>query len=684
MAEFSGGIQIGSGQWDKYSLILRINEISYSVENNTSYVEWWVGIRSNTQYHTHNGIPETFKVSVNGTQVLNQSFTPNVPVNTLVGVKSGAVTISHDADGSKTISVSASFSGSNPGYYAPITGSCSGTVKLTTIPRASSISIDSPSIECGNTININGSSASKNFTHKIYATWNGKTSELVTIASGTTTPSFSYTIPTAWEKDLPNSTSGIATFTLETFSGSNSVGSKSVNATIKVRSGVVPSIDSIKITDANSVCAGIGQIVQSQSRLNFAITYSGAQGSTVTSVSTEFEGQTYNNSSFTTGTVQGSGSISYTTTIYDSRGRSSQVSGKVTVSAYSSPRLTNVTAKRANSSYVVDEASGTYALLHFKVGFTSLTGKNATSFYIQYRASGASSWTKINSWDNNYTLEQDYKAGNLFTSATSSYEVAFGVKDKFMNDYSWQIFTVAPTYSLINFGKDGRSLTFFGQDGNNANRLTVNGRMQTNELVINDKIQYSREISGNGNTDGYFKLCQIKINSTYVNYPIEICYFQRGSQTTTKLNILFYSINTNDPSLYKFTYFGYCRGAYIVKASTSTWDIYVKKCEPWDAIGFVYWSCKTPNVALNIIGSNEAKLPDGYTRAINFEADMMYPVGAVYITYNNNNPGNFLGGTWERFGQGRTLVGEGTGNDGSTSMSFTSNSTGGEYYHTLL
>lgn len=547
MAEFSGGIQIGSGQWDKYSLILRINEISYSVENNTSYVEWWVGIRSNTQYHEHNGIPETFKVSVNGTQVLNQSFTPNVPVNTLVGVKSGAVTISHDADGSKTISVSASFSGSNPGYYAPITGSCSGTVKLTTIPRASSISIDSPSIECGNTININGSSASKNFTHKIYATWNCKTSELVTIASGTTTPSFSYTIPTAWEKDLPNSTSGIATFTLETFSGSNSVGSKSVNATIKVRSGVVPSIDSIKITDANSVCAGIGQIVQSQSRLKFAITYSGAQGSTVTSVSTEFEGQTYNGSSFTTGTVQGSGSISYTTTIYDSRGRSSQVSGKITVSAYSSPRLTNVSAKRANSSYVVDEASGTYALLHFKVGFTSLSNKNVTSFYIQYRASGASSWTKINSWDNNYTLEQDYKAGNLFTSATSSYEVAFGVKDKFMNDYSWQIFTVAPTYSLINFGKDGRSLTFFGQDSNQKDTLTVLG-----DIVA---------------------------------------------------------------------------------------PMFLNK---------------------------------------------IFPVGAVYITYDKKNPGTFLGGTWEQFGQGRTLVGEGTGNDGSTSMSFTTDSSGGEYKHKLL
>lgn len=573
MAEFSGGIQISSGQWDKYSLILKCWEDSYSVENNTSRVYWWVGIRSNTQYHNHQGLSEHYKVVVNGSTVHDANHTVSCGSGQTVGIADGYTTVSHNADGSKSISVSASFSCDNTSYYAPRTGSCSGSLTLTTIPRASSISIDSPSIECGNTININGSSASKNFTHKIYATWNGKTSELVTIASGTTTPSFSYTIPTSWEKDLPNSTSGIATFTLETFSGSNSVGSKSVNATIKVRSGVVPSIDSIKVTDANSVCAGIGQIVQSQSRLNFAITYSGAQGSTVTSVSTEFEGQAYNNSSFTTGTVQGSGSISYTTTIYDSRGRSSQVSGKITVSAYSSPRLTNVTAKRANSSYVVDEASGTYALLHFKVGFTSLSNKNVTSFYIQYRASGASSWTKINSWDNNYTLEQDYKAGNLFTSATSSYEVAFGVKDSFMSDYSWKVVTVTPAYTLINFGKDGKSLTFFGQDGNSANTLTING-----DLAINS-----------------------------------------------------------------------------VKENTSSTKL--------------------------LVANGSAVMYRDWNKLVNSIKSAMYPVGSVYITYNNVNPGTFLGGTWVQFGQGRTLIGQGTGNDGSTSMSFTANSTGGSYKH---
>lgn len=61
-----------------------------------------------------------------------------------------------------------------------------------------------------------------------------------------------------------------------------------------------------------------------------------------------------------------------------------------------------------------------------------------------------------------------------------------------------------------------------------------------------------------------------------------------------------------------------------------------------------------------------------------------YPVGSVYISISSNfNPNTSFGGTWERFGQGRTLIGEGTGNDGSTSMTFTANATGGEYKHKL-
>ena len=38
----------------------------------------------------------------------------------------------------------------------------------------------------------------------------------------------------------------------------------------------------------------------------------------------------------------------------------------------------------------------------------------------------------------------------------------------------------------------------------------------------------------------------------------------------------------------------------------------------------------------------------------------MFPVGSVYITATNTNPGTFLGGTWAQIAAGRTLIGVGT------------------------
>ena len=575
MAQFSGNIGISTGQTDKYSLLLDVSEKSYSIENNTSTVEWWVGIRSNTAYHNHYGLAETYTVVINGSTVYSAVHKPTVGNGQTVWVASGTATVGHNADGSKTVAVSASFNNADRGTYLPTTGSCSGSLKLTTIPRATVPSVDKPSLDCGSVIKFTGTSASSNFSHKLYTTWNNEEKLIATIDKGSTAVSYSYTIPTSWEKNMPNTTSAIATFILETLNGDTVIGRKSINATVQVRSGIVPTIGNPTIEDTNSISKAMGLYVQSQSCIKFTIPTSGNQGSTITSVSTKFNNQTYSGSTFTTQAIQDSGTLTYTITVTDSRGRTATKSGSVNVVAYNPPSLTNVSAKRANSGYAVDESSGTYALLHFKVGFTSLSNKNVTSFYIQYRASGASSWTKINSWANNYTLNQDYKAGNLFTSTTTTYEIAFGVKDKFMSDYSWQIVTVTPTYTLINFGKDGKSLTFFGQDGNNANRLTVNG-----DLAINS----------------------VKENTS-----------------STKM-----LVNGGNTVMYR------------------DWDKLVSSIK-----------------------------------------SAMYPVGSVYITYNNVNPGTFLGGTWERFGQGRTLVGEGTGNDGSTSMSFTANNTGGEYKHKL-
>ena len=65
----------------------------------------------------------------------------------------------------------------------------------------------------------------------------------------------------------------------------------------------------------------------------------------------------------------------------------------------------------------------------------------------------------------------------------------------------------------------------------------------------------------------------------------------------------------------------------------------------------------------------------------------IYPVGSIYISTTDDNIDDVIarfGGEWEKYSQGRTLVGEGTGTDINGNVStFAVNNTGGEYSHTL-
>lgn len=69
---------------------------------------------------------------------------------------------------------------------------------------------------------------------------------------------------------------------------------------------------------------------------------------------------------------------------------------------------------------------------------------------------------------------------------------------------------------------------------------------------------------------------------------------------------------------------------------------------------------------------------------INNTINSIYPIGSVYISLTETNPGSYLKGTWEQFGQGRTLIGVGTGDDGTNTQEFEINTNGGEYKHKLV
>lgn len=60
-------------------------------------------------------------------------------------------------------------------------------------------------------------------------------------------------------------------------------------------------------------------------------------------------------------------------------------------------------------------------------------------------------------------------------------------------------------------------------------------------------------------------------------------------------------------------------------------------------------------------------------------ADLVYPVGSIYMSVNNVNPSALFGGTWEAWGNGRVPVGVNT----SDSSFNTAEKTGGEKTHKL-
>ena len=48
---------------------------------------------------------------------------------------------------------------------------------------------------------------------------------------------------------------------------------------------------------------------------------------------------------------------------------------------------------------------------------------------------------------------------------------------------------------------------------------------------------------------------------------------------------------------------------------------------------------------------------DTYKPLVDALLELIYPIGSIYMSVNDTNPADFLGGTWERWGQGRVPVG---------------------------
>lgn len=67
---------------------------------------------------------------------------------------------------------------------------------------------------------------------------------------------------------------------------------------------------------------------------------------------------------------------------------------------------------------------------------------------------------------------------------------------------------------------------------------------------------------------------------------------------------------------------------------------------------------------------------DGVQHLVDKMRDRMYPVDSIYISTNSTSPASLYGGSWERYGKGRTLV-----SVDESDTDFTAGTTGGSKTH---
>ena len=439
-----------------YRLQIAWSVDSQSVANNTSTVTAKVQLVSTGSSYTINSTAsKSGSLTINGTKY-SFSFTAALSGNQTKTLYTKTVTVSHNADGTKTCSFSATcginvtLSGT---YYGNVTASGSGT--FDTIARASTISsvTSSVSVTGSNAVTVSISRKASSFTHTVVFSFGSYSNTQTGIGT-----SASYTIPQSWLNAIPNATSGTAKVTVTTYSGSTKIGSAvSASFTLTVPATVVPTISAVSLSEAVSgLAAKFGAYVQNKSQIAVKITAAGALSSTIKSYKTTIQGVNYTAASFTSGVLKNSGTSTVTITVTDSRGRTASTTRSITVTAYAAPKITSFQGFRCLANGT-ENYEGTYLNAAVNFSISSVGSKNTASYSIEYKRQSVTTWTALTSGAV-FSLNSNIVSASGFMSVDSSYDIRLSVTDYFGTVRS--TFEIPTAFTLLDFNASGKGLAF--------------------------------------------------------------------------------------------------------------------------------------------------------------------------------------------------------------------------------
>lgn len=477
-------------------LNLYVEQVSQDITNNSSKVRWRATIDRDGAYRTWTyGNISNLSVWLNGASV--HSSHPDYDTSgEEVTLASGEVTIPHDSDGTKTMSVWASFDPNN-GVHGNITISTNYTFDK--IPRSTQISSLEGNRNLGSLHTVIFNRKVNSFTHQVWYRVFG--SEWIDLGKNHGT-SVSFTPSLDLARHLPKSSSGLMDICVRTYNGSTQIGSDvySNGWHFKIPDSVKPTFTGLSLTDMNTVARrllGGNDFLQiiSDIQVNFN-NASGAYGSTITGYRAEIVNRkmvvTKNGGSF--GIMNFSGLATIRAYVVDSRGKQSDTKDiTINVIEYYAPSFSfSALRTRGNPNTL-------QVLRNARIAPIMQSGKqrNVMSLTFKVAQIGNENFTDDNgSASGNFTSVHTLtnSAANMAGNYPSnkSFVIIGKLEDKFTSvEFSA---TVATESVVMSYDKNGRvgigKVAEFGKPGS----LDVLGDIYSN----NKPIQQYQLTDGNG------------------------------------------------------------------------------------------------------------------------------------------------------------------------------------------
>lgn len=603
-------------------------ENGQSVANNTTNVSWKMELISYEYGYINSSASKSWSVTVNG-QKYSGTNTIGIAKNSTKLLASGTTTVAHNSDGTKSFSYSFSqdFKINFNTYVGTVSGSGSGT--LTTIARASQPTLSKQTANFGESITINTNRASTSFTHKVRYEFGSLSGTIGT----SVTDKVTWTIPKSFVNEIPFDTSGSGRIYVDTYNGSTLIGTKysGFTATVPNTAEFSPTC-SLTLSDPTGIYDIYDCYVQGLSKIQATISETLAYGSVITSWSIEVDGKIYNSRSATTGLLTKTGTYNAKCSVKDGRGRTASKTVSITVKEYKKPIIEKLSAIRCN----IDGKSnkrGECVKVTFSAKVTSLDGNNNATYSIKFKKTTESGWTTLsaNNEVNGYSpaaLVNNFAPVNetfIFEANTSnSYDIIAYASDRHNANDPTTRNAKAPTGSAIFSWRGFKNLSGIVEDGAGIGRVPE----KPNTLQVGWDAEFDSSVRGK--VFGLGTLALIPNGSDLNDYAVPGVYSVATDASAATI--------ANMP---KET-----AGRLIISDSTGTepsedfvWEYKEQMFLPHDiGRGGVPWVRQIRRQK-----SSQWTYYPWHTYGL-----FAYPVGAIYIAYNHDDPATLFGGTWVR------------------------------------